>query len=764
MSYAPKVLASLLLVAAATAQAASNPQAEAAKIDAILAADWEKHKLQPNPPADDATFLRRIYLDVIGRIPTAKEAAEFLSSTAPDKRAKLIDELIASDAHAMHSFHYWADVLRAQTVGQARVVAGSAYVDYLKRSLRENKPYDKLVSELISAEGKAWDNGAIGYYMRDRGMPLDNMATTTRVFLGTRIECAQCHNHPFDKWTQMEFYQMGAFTYGVDTNNYDGDSMREMRSMVSKREREARDLSRSKDPKEAAKGQKIYEKLREENRHLSRALADLRGPIQYTQVSHYERELRLPQDYQYDDAKPRSAVQPATMMGHAAEPLPGETRLQAYARWMTSPENPRFTTVIANRLWKRAFGLALIEPLDELMDTTVPVNPELMKHLEELMISVKYDMRRFLTVLYNTDTYQRQVTRDEVSPGLVYRFTGPLLRRMTAEQMWDSFVTLINPSPDMESETLAADTERRLLASKKLRDSLDSLTAEELLEGAMKSVKAYEKRNAETTAIQKQLAEAREAKDKEKMRDLSRKLSEIQRENRASLDRNIVMPGMQRLAKQAGAAQVAFKPGKQPDTAAADTGASMSMMMDSEPSSSRSIMVPGYDKPALTKEEQQARDEARRAAWNEEAKFFGIPEKELKDYHRERANQTRSWLRASEIESPAPRGHYLREFGQSDREVVENANNEASVPQALAMMNGQLLPQILNRYSQLMLSIRKAQYPDEQLEAAYLSILSRAPTAREKQIWHQAADTRGLSKMDDLIYALLNTQQFIFIQ
>ena len=147
----------------------------------------------------------------------------------------------------------------------------------------------------------------------------------------------------------------------------------------------------------------------------------------------------------------------------------------------------------------------------------------------------------------------------------------------------------------------------------------------------------------------------------------------------------------------------------------------------------------------------------------EEAEFFGIPEKERKSYVSQRQQVNRSTLRAAELESPAPRGHYLREFGQSDRETIENANNEASVPQALAMMNGSLLPQILSRYSQLMLTVNKAPYPDEKVEAAYMSILSRKPAAGEKAAWLKAQEA-GLSSMDDLVFSLLNTQQFIFIQ
>jgi hypothetical protein len=124
---------------------------------------------------------------------------------------------------------------------------------------------------------------------------------------------------------------------------------------------------------------------------------------------------------------------------------------------------------------------------------------------------------------------------------------------------------------------------------------------------------------------------------------------------------------------------------------------------------------------------------------------------------------SRDTVRAAELESPAQRGHYLREFGQSDRETIENANNEASVPQALAMMNGSLLPQLLDSFSQLMLTVRKAQYPDDKVDAAYMTILSRKPSANEKAAWLKAQDN-GLTDMQDLVFSLLNTQQFIFIQ
>ncbi len=765
------------------APAAPDPLTAARQIDALLEADWQKHRLQGNPELDDHAFVRRIHLDIVGRIPTTREAEAFLSSKAADKRARLIDALLASEGYVQHAFNYWADVLRAQSNGnQAGAITGAAYAQFIKDSLRGNKPYDQFVRDLVAAQGEAWSNGAIGYYMRDRGMPLDNMANTARVFLGTRVECAQCHNHPFDKWTQMQFYQMAAFTYPVETNDYYGASIGAARETLRERERAARDKVMAQLPKPDRKAspeqraqlrqemerlnrlaRQAGEEVRRENRYVEEAFNDIRNSMRYTAVSLREnRRLTLPQDYQYSDAKPRSSVQPATMFGHTAEARPGETQLQAYARWMTSPDNERFNRVLANRLWKRVFGLALIEPLDELMDSSVPMNAELQAHLERLVVDLKYDMKAVLRALYNTRAYQRQVTREEIAPGVVYHFTGPLLRRMSAEQMWDSFVTLINPNPDMPNEALREQFSNRILGAKKINDAVEALEPEQVLAGAEESGRKYKEQAERVRSLQAQIAEARAKEDKAAVDRLRTELNQLQRDTRATVNRNIILPGIQKLAASTGVQPVLYQPEAGGRTVAAT---SMDMMMSAAMSGDvrERVYLPGYDKPRRTREEERAAQAEREAVWKEEANFYGLSEREQRQYFRARSEQMRNWVRAAELESPAPRGHYLREFGQSDRETIENANHEASVPQALAMMNGQLLPQIVNRYSQLMLTVSRAPYPDDRVEAVYMTLLSRKPTEAEKAAWLKAQD-EGLNSIEDLIYALLNTQQFIFIQ
>jgi len=744
-------------MAQASGKSDTGTVSAAKQIDALLAKDWQANKLQPNAPVSDETFVRRIYLDVAGRITTYREAETFLNSKDPDKRRKLIDELLASDGYVQHFFNYWSDILRLQTDGrQAGAVTGSAYARYLKESLGSNKPYDQIVRELVASQGNAWDNGAIGYYMRDRGMPLDNMANTVRIFLGTRIECAQCHNHPFDKWTQMEFYQMAAYTYGIETNDYSGGPLGEVRDLLQKQENEMLAPLRAK-RKKGEENREAYQEavseMRQVKRDIGQTLNDIRNSMRYTAVGFRDRkQVTLPHDYPYDDAKPKSKVTAATMMGHEVAPKPGQEGLEAYAAWMTARDNPRFTTVVANRLWKKVFGLGLIEPVDELMDSTVATNPELMKYLEGLMVSVDYDMKQYLRVLLNTETYQRSVSTEEVIPGVPYHFTGPVLRRMTAEQMWDSFVTLINPTPDMQSHAQQELAAKRIDGAKFMYEALDEFGAEAILAGAEKSVGIYKAQSDKVKSLQAELVKAREAKDQDQVKKISRELSELNRRTRETVRKNVMEP--------ASAKYVSLKK----DSVTAMSGAmegegDAAMMMMSE---SKGKMIPGFDRVRASKKD--ALTPEREAQLEEEANYYGIKDRrDVRQYIKARLQNERTWLRSAEIGSPAPRGHYLREFGQSDREIIENANHEASVSQALVMMNSQLLPQVMDRHSASMLSLNKKEYHDDKVTTAYMTLLSRPPTDKERDIWRKAAD-RGLTEIEDLLYALINTQQFIFIQ
>ncbi len=719
-----KRLALLLCLVTAFARAAQMDAGVAARaIDVLLQAKWQANQIQPNPPASDEVFVRRIYLDVAGRIPTAREAAAFLADADANKRATLIDRLLASEGASQHLFNYWADLLRVLSKGTYNGLAGqntgTAYADYVMRSIRANKPLDQFVRELVTAQGNAWENGAVGYYQRDRGMPLENMALTSRVFLGTRIECAQCHNHPFDRWKQKQFYELAAYTYGVQTafGTY-SPSFNAMLTLNRQRRERA--------------GGKV-----EDETFLRQAFGEMNIPLRHTSVIFRKETLRLPHDYQYGDARPKDAIQPAVLFGAPPAVSPGTSSLEAFGTWLTSPDNPRFTKVIANRLWKKVFGLGLVEPVDDWKDSTAPANPELLAHLEKLLVSLQYDTRAFLRVLYNTGAYQREATRAEIAAGAAYHFTGPLLRRMSAEQLWDSLVTLINPTPDLPNIEAREATARLLANARKLGDALENMPPGELLARADATSAIFREHAGTMKELQRQMAEARARDDKEKVKALGRELGGLRKSETQAANDQVFIPAVSTLAAKVSAQPVATPTGI---------------------TSYEQIPVPGYEPRPLT-----AARASQENAFVEEMNRYGIPEAQRESYLRHRRAAQTTWTRAAELPSPAPPGHALREFGQSDRETVENANTDASVPQVLVLMNSRILPQILAPFSQLKLTMGREKTLDGKIEAAYLTVFSRPPTAGEKIAW-QKAQAQGMTNIDSLLFALLNTQQFLFIQ
>jgi hypothetical protein len=707
---------------ALTTATAADTSAASKQIDALVAKGLAKEKLKPNKPVTDETFLRRVYLDVTGRIPTQAETVAFLDSKDANKRAKLIDQLLASDGYVYHFYNYWADILRAQSTGIGDSSAAQEYLNFLRKSLRENKPYDQFVRELVGAEGTIFKTGAIGYYMRDRGMPLDNLATTIRVFLGTRIECAQCHNHPFDKWTEMDFYKMAAFSNGMAGTNYRSKNMEEANKLIREdktADKECQDMMR-------------------------RALTDAFRPLQSTEVVQNKISgACLPDTYKYTDAKPKELVQASVMFGKPVTLTKESNAIQEYAKWMTSPENPRFTTLIANRLWKKVFGLGLIEPVDEMVDATVPSNPDLMKFLTRQMIALKYDMKAYLRMVLNTQSYQRESTKEDLQPGTPYYFQGPVFRRMSAEQIWDSVVTLVNPNPDERNWTLRERERKEIDNRRQLADILDGTEPALLFDASKRVAVAMKEQNKGFAQLRKDLEEARAKDDKEKIKEIQRQLNDSQRLMRETISKCFYE-----------AAQQSKNPALLAKLKKISNGAPMEMAMMNVMGDAR---VEIKDFPV---------DPKMKSAMAAEEKLLGIDKpKAVESYEKYRKGLHQTWTRAAELVSPAPRGHFLREFGQSDRDIVENASQEASVPQALAMLNGSLITQLNSGWSTLAMNLRKATTPEEKINSLFLSLYNRKPTAKEKALILQKLDAAAGSKTiwDDIVMAAISTQRFLFI-
>ena len=580
----------------------------AKQIDRLVEANYSKHKIKPNPITTDEQFLRRIYLDITGTIPTYRQTQSFLVSRHPDKRKRLIDRLLNSDGYASHFFNYWADVLR-YTDRLNNNVRGEPYRQWIKQSLAENKPWDKMVSEILTADGRIWDNPATGYLQRDSGMPLDNMNNTVRIFLGTRIGCAQCHDHPFDRWTQKEFYQMAAFTFGARTRTGGSDKRYYKNNNPNERLRKA-----------------FYEIEQEEedrrrNYYRFFRLISINQTIVNDQVN---RKIRLPHDYTYDDAKPKSIVEPKTLFGKSAAIKKGESPRIAFAQWLTSKDNPRFALTLANRLWKQAFGVGQIEPVDDMMDDTVAENPQLMKFLESEMKRLKFDMKEYLRIIFNSQTYQRQACFEEVHPGEPYHFPGPILRRMTAEQAWDSFLTLAVVEP-YEFREFPSHIRTDILGV-----DLETISAEDLLGIDAKMRKAVDS-------------------------------------GRGKRQRKYMYKG------------------------------------------------------ALL-------------------------------------------ARASELPSPVPANHFLRMFGQSNRELISASSKMGSVPQVLFMFNGPITHMMLEKGSTMYNNVMKQRTVEGGVDAVFLTILNRKPDDEEAKIAMDEIKKSRAAGYGNVIWSLVNTREFLFIQ
>ena len=386
-------------------------------IDRAVAKGLASKKVSPNPPASEEVFVRRIYLDAIGRIPSPAEARAFLASKDPDKRAKLIDWLLISDGYRSHQFNWLADMLRHQS----SIKRGQFhnYERWLKDQIAVNRKWDGLVSDLLTAEGTLASSGPTGYLLRDPAMPLDNLSNTLTIFLGANIACAQCHDHPLAEWTQKEFYRMASF-FGA--------------TYVS-----------SRDPRKIAKG--VLGKTGPEKSGLVSVMAQSMYAVHPLPAQ----ELTYPDDYAYDDAKPGARVRPGLIQWEEPPNRAYDVDLQdvpklrhSFAAWLTHPENPRFSMAIANRLWKKALGIAVQEPVEDLDDLSLGSNPDLLKELGRIMVLLKFDLREFQRVIYYSRAYQAQANVTPVIGDIdKYPFHGPVLRRMTAEQAWDSILTLV---------------------------------------------------------------------------------------------------------------------------------------------------------------------------------------------------------------------------------------------------------------------------------------------------------------------------------
>ena len=662
-------------------------------IDSLIEAKLRGYNLRPNKEVDDAIYLRRAYLKIIGRTPSLAEVNSFFDDKDKNKRSKLVDQLLGSEGYVSHWFNFWADILRIKDRLTNRI-SGVPYKNYVKEFISNNRPYDEWVREMLSSSGSLWVKGneGVSYFARDVNMPLDSMANTVRIFLGTSLECAQCHDHPFDRWTQKQFYEMAAFTSGSTNLRTKSPENLSVLNRLARDER--RKLEQSDQP--------------QKSRQLQNSIRDIQDILQTGLTSLGNGKISLPKDYQYDNAKPNEALLGKTIFGKEVDiktVAPNAGSREIYANWLASESNPRFTAVIVNRLWKEVFGLALIEPIDNMFDDTLATDPKLQLHLEKVMVALNYDLREFLRILYNTKTFQKEsVTRDVIpkdnkdqsmpvevewiiagpntkaqSKGAVpYFYQGPILERMSGEQIWDSLVNLT--FDNIDSRKLEQNTK-----GYEQFETLSSMTGEELFKDIMAKINKTERpKEASKTKFGKPI--------------------------------NTDCP---------------IKPGRAIDPtllALNENGETLAFCCES--------CVDKYKSQKKVREQQ----------------------------YKQNFVKDRNSVRASELSSPAPIGHLIREFGGSDREQIENAEKSASATQVLNLLNGFVETRLLkNKNFEVIKAIESQKALSDKITVGYKYILNREPTSKELRIFtDNLKNTKDAYK--EIIWVLINSHEFMFVR
>jgi hypothetical protein len=388
--WAPGLAALLLACGPAPGEelsaAPKDAQALAARIDQHITRRWAELKAEPAPRADDAEYLRRVYLDLSGRIPSVAEARTFLEDKRPDRRARLVEQLLAGSRYVTHRTNLWRALLLPEAGNNFQVrLQQPGFETWLRNEVARDAGYDQVARDLLTAPVSGngspltalyGDSGPLTYYLAKEFRPENLAASTARVFLGVSVECAQCHNHPFAAWKREQFWGFAAFFAGIQ-------SQRQMDFLLPGRE----------DPR----------------RH----------------------ELTIPGTEKVVQAKFLDGAEPAWQ---------ADTRSRAaLAEWLTSRSNPYFARAAVNRTWAYFLGTGLVEPVDEMVGaSSAASHPELLDLLAKEFADHKFDLKFLVRAITASTAYQRSSARTHASQDDPTLFARVPLRGLTAEQLFDS--------------------------------------------------------------------------------------------------------------------------------------------------------------------------------------------------------------------------------------------------------------------------------------------------------------------------------------
>jgi WD40 repeat protein/mono/diheme cytochrome c family protein len=360
------------------------------KIDEFTAAKWKRMKIQPSEVCDDAEFLRRVYLDLTGLPPLPEEVRAFLADRRDSrlKREAVVDKLIGSDDFVEYWTNKWADLLQVNRKFLG-VEGAAAFRKWIREQVAKNTPYDEFVRKILTASGSNQDNPPASYFkiLREPGPTMEN---TTHLFLAVRFNCNKCHDHPFERWTQDQYYQLAAFFARVDLKP------------------DPRSGDRRVGGTDVEGAKPLYEIVADKDQG---EVEHLRTGQVMTPAFPYTVKFQTPSQ---------------------------ATRRQQLAAWITSPENPYFARSYVNRLWGYLFGVGIIDPIDDIRAGNPPSNPELLDYLTREFIQSGFNIRHMMRLICTSRTYQLSVAANKWNEDDKINYSHARARRLPAEVLLDS--------------------------------------------------------------------------------------------------------------------------------------------------------------------------------------------------------------------------------------------------------------------------------------------------------------------------------------
>lgn len=407
------------------------------RIDALILRNLQQQDVKAAGPASDAEFLRRAWVDLAGVIPPVAGTREFLDDSSPDKRERLIDRLLSSPATINHLSEVWRNAMLPAVTPE--LLGNSAGLqEWLRTQFEDNLRYDRVVSDLIAATGTEQDGPAL-FYTALGLEPKKIAAATARIFLGLQIECAECHNHPFDDWSQRDFWAYTAF------------------------------FARMPD-------------------------VDMRNRADFRLDDRASGEVTLPDT--------EDVVLPKFPGGRAPDADEHGSRRQQLSIWMASPENPYVARAAVNRVWALLFGRGLVDPVDDLGPHNPASHPELLELLTDYFVDSGFDLKMLLKTLCSTEAYGRTSQIDPAARPPAELFAAMGVKVFTAEQLFDSLNTCLSQNSEPSPQNPAFGNGRRqMFLARMARRTADAMEYDRGLQQALQLMNGEE--TAEATDLQR---------------------------------------------------------------------------------------------------------------------------------------------------------------------------------------------------------------------------------------------------------------------